>query len=165
LCLFHTNLWKTNFAQLLLPYHDPWSLWCEFKFNLLQIFPLTTNFKQNQIILICTSMVSELIKKFKNKNKIYLFFLFFGQIQLPFLLLEQWNVVGHHPPKFFKLFYFFQSFFFNTTTFFLSVVFFGMKTCLGIYYKFKSLSTCENWCFNIPLFAPPSNSPPFRALE
>jgi hypothetical protein len=26
-CLFHMNLWKSNFAQLLLPNHDLWSLW------------------------------------------------------------------------------------------------------------------------------------------
>jgi hypothetical protein len=28
LCLFHMNLWKTNFAQPLLQNHDPWNLWC-----------------------------------------------------------------------------------------------------------------------------------------
>ncbi len=93
---------------------------------------LTTNFKQNQVMLICTSRFSKLKKKIKNKKKEFTFVFFWGQIQAPFLLLEQWNVVLHHPPNFFLVFLVFSSLFFNTTIFFLGVVFFGMKTCLGI---------------------------------
>ncbi len=63
-----------------------------------------------------------------------------------------------------KFFPTFSFSFFTTTTFFLGVLFFGMGTDLGIYYKSKSPSTCENWCFNPPLFAPPSDSPPFCAF-
>jgi hypothetical protein len=29
LSLFHTNLWKKKFTQLLLPNHDPLSMWCK----------------------------------------------------------------------------------------------------------------------------------------
>jgi hypothetical protein len=31
LCLFHMNLWKTDFAWLLVPNCGPWSLWCRCK--------------------------------------------------------------------------------------------------------------------------------------
>ncbi len=53
---------------------------------------------------------------------------------------------------------------FTTTTLFFGVFFFGMGTGLRTSYKSKSPSTCENWCFNLPLFAPPSDSPPFHSL-
>jgi len=39
-----------------------------------------------------------------------------------------------------------------------------MGASLGISYKSKSSSTCENWCFNSSLSTPPSNSTPFHAL-
>jgi hypothetical protein len=39
-----------------------------------------------------------------------------------------------------------------------------MGTSLKISYKSKSPSTCENWCFNLPLSAPPFDSLPFHAF-
>jgi hypothetical protein len=40
-----------------------------------------------------------------------------------------------------------------------------MGTNLGIFCTFISLSICENKCFNLPFFTPPSYLPSFCALE
>ncbi len=85
-------------------------------------------------------------------------FLHFSEIQAPFLLLKQWTIT-----QFFLVFS--PSLCFVIITFFHGVIFYGMGTYLKISYKSKSLSTCENWCFNPPLSTPPSNSSPFDALE
>jgi hypothetical protein len=137
---------------------------CDVNLNLIfcQFFLLlTTNFKQNQIMLICTSRVSKLKKNQELKKKITFFF-FFGANSSSISHIIAMKCSISPSTQFFLVFFKKSSLFFNTTTFFLGVLFFG--TCLGISYKSKSLSTCENWCFNLPLFAPPSNSPPFRAL-
>ncbi len=99
----------------------------------------------------------------------WLFYLFFSvflhlwRIQVPFLLLEQWSVVLHHLAIFFN-FSSFSSLSFTTITFFLGAFFFGLGTSLGIFYKFISLSICENKCFNLPFSTPPYYSPSFCAL-
>ncbi len=56
---------------------------------------------------------------------------------------------------FFQFFSFFSSFI--IISFFHCVFFFGMRTNLGFFCKSKSLSICENCCFNLPLFVQPSN--------
>jgi hypothetical protein len=47
----------------------------------------------------------------------------------------------------------------------LLMLFFGMGTSLRIFLKFKFLSICENWRFNISFSAPPFDSLSFHAFR
>ncbi len=109
--------------------------------------------------------VSKLTKNLKDENKIYLFFFAFFANLTSISSLRVMKCSTSPSTHFFLIFSPSSSSSITQIAFSLHIFKFEIGISLGISCKSKSPSTCENWWLNLPLFAPPFQSPPFPALE